>query len=95
MIYNLVKKNFKWPDVIKSIGIARTIQDLFLLKGIMSDMDMNFESIVLWTFVEDAVEESQINELMPHLQKILRNHEIEYENGTLCITIYFKPDESN
>ena len=95
MIYNLARKNYKWPDVIRSIGLARTIQDIFLLKGIMSDMDMNYESIEIWTFVEDAVEESQINELMPHLQKILQNHEFEYQNGTLCITIYFNPNESN
>ena len=95
MIYNLAKKNFKWADVIRSIGLARTIQDIFLLKGIMCDMDMNTDSVAIWIFVEDAVEESQINELIPQLKKILQNNELEYENGTLCITIYFNPNESN
>ena len=95
MIYNLAKKNFKWADVIRSIGLARTIQDILLLKGIMSDMNMNTNSVVIWTFVEDAVEESQINELLPHLKELLQNNSLEYENKTLSIYIYFKHNETN
>lgn len=58
-------------------------------------MSMLYNSVVLWVHVGDAVEESQIFKLMPHIKKILQNNELEYENGVFCITIYFNHNESN